>query len=70
MTSILFFDTPYIEVPEMACVGNIHNIPTNDWYPHINNKYCFCQPTLSRFDDNIWQHNSYDGRELEYKKGN
>lgn len=45
--------------------GDIHVIPLNDLYPHIECMSCECQPSRNPETPRVVVHHSYDGRELK-----
>ena len=53
----------------MSSPGSVHIVPVNDLREHViePDVTCWCQPTLDE-EDNIWVHNSMDGRE-DYESG-
>lgn len=50
--------------------GSYHVVPINDLYEHIVSSNCWCRPTRDCEEHNVWVHNSADGREETYEKGN
>lgn len=49
-------------------MDNLHVIPIDDLREHISSADCWCKPAQDQSIDNIYIHNSMDGRE-QYETG-
>ncbi len=45
--------------------GSVHSVPLDDWFHHIPDYDCDCNPRVEVIDEFLvnYQHKSFDGRE-------